>query len=166
VPHKFGTSLCLILQRERLVRMQPTKGSFFLRDGGRVVPLRIDCLELPWRDALADISCIPEGVYPMRWTHSPRFGIKTWELMDVPGRTAIRIHTGNYAGVQVSDSNGCLLPCMRWGDINKDGVIDGLSSAVALRQLEAVLEPHKHDGIDIDVRWAVDLMDGTKKGTG
>lgn len=147
----------LILQRERQLRLRPTKGAFFLRDDGRVMPLRINCLELPWRENKTGISCIPEGLYPMRWTHSPRFGRKTWELVDVPERTAIRIHAGNYAGVVLSDSNGCLLPCMGWGDINKDGVVDGLSSTVATRQLEAVLDPYTTTGIDIEVREAVNI---------
>jgi len=166
MPTRSKTYPRLILQRERLVKMRPTKGSFFVLEGGRVVPLRIDCLELPWRDNGTGISCIPEGVYPMRWTRSPRFGRHTWELIDVPDRTAIRIHAGNYAGVEVSDSNGCLLPCMEWGDLNADGVVDGLSSTVALRQLEAVLEPYQDKGMDIDVRGAVDIMSGAKKGKG
>jgi hypothetical protein len=50
--------------------------------------------------------CIPAGiVYKVRLTLSPHFGYVTPELVDVPGRTAIRIHKGN----KPEDSLGCTL---------------------------------------------------------
>ena len=49
--------------------------------------------------------CIPCGVYKVVLTLSPHFGYVTPELLDVPNRTAIRIHKGN----KPEDSLGCTL---------------------------------------------------------
>lgn len=49
--------------------------------------------------------CIAAGVYKVKLTLSPHFGYVTPELIDVPGRTAIRIHRGN----KPEDSLGCTL---------------------------------------------------------
>jgi hypothetical protein len=49
--------------------------------------------------------CIPCGVFPVKLTHSPHLGYVTPELVDVPGRTNIRIHKGN----KPEDSLGCTL---------------------------------------------------------
>lgn len=49
--------------------------------------------------------CIACGVYKVHLTLSPHFGYVTPELIDVPGRTAIRIHRGN----KPVDSLGCTL---------------------------------------------------------
>lgn len=49
--------------------------------------------------------CIPIGIYKVKLTLSPKFGYVTPELLDVPGRTAIRIHRGN----KPEDSEGCTL---------------------------------------------------------
>lgn len=144
----------LILQREQFKRGQPTCGGFYFDNDGVVAALRIDCLELPWKENLPGKSCVPAGKYKMEWTFSPAFKRRTWELKEVPGRMYIRIHAGSYAGEKISDSRGCLLPCLQWVDINGDGVVDGLSSALALHQLEGVLMPYQQTGIIIDIRNA------------
>lgn len=53
-------------------------------------------VEKPWRHNLAQVSCIPEGVYKASRYHSPtpNRGI-VWQLHDVPGRSNIQIHAGN-----------------------------------------------------------------------
>ena len=53
--------------------------------------------ELPWRDNRRGESCIPAGVYQVRMRTSPRFG-RAYEILDVPGRTHILLHNGNYCG--------------------------------------------------------------------
>jgi len=48
---------------------------------------------------------ITAGTYEVQITHSPRFGKKLPLLMNVPGRTGIRIHTGT----KPEHSQGCIL---------------------------------------------------------
>ena len=91
----------------------------------------------------------------MRWSMSNRFKRMMWEVLDVPDRAGIRIHSGNYAGDRLSDSEGCILPVQQWSDINGDGVVDGTGSKKALEELETLLRPYEATGIDIDIRWAV-----------
>jgi len=49
--------------------------------------------------------CIPAGEYPLVMTLSPHFKMITPEVMDIPGRSDIRIHPGNFP----KDSLGCTL---------------------------------------------------------
>lgn len=72
-------------------------------------------LELPYFDNKRNISCIPDGDYICKIVKSPRFGY-VFGLLDVPNRSHILIHSGNWAGDVSkgfkSNSNGCLLPGM------------------------------------------------------
>lgn len=61
-----------------------------------------DTLEPPFRSLH---SYIPEGIYRMSVTYSPKFRRKLPLLKDVPHRSGIRIHAGNTA----SDTLGCIL---------------------------------------------------------
>jgi hypothetical protein len=54
-------------------------------------------LELPWRDNKPNYSCIPEGTYHCTLRRSPKFGV-TYHVTNVPNRSYILIHSGNYAG--------------------------------------------------------------------
>jgi hypothetical protein len=49
--------------------------------------------------------CVPAGEYKVVFTPSPHLGYVTPELLDVPGRSDIRIHIGNFP----QDTLGCLL---------------------------------------------------------
>ena len=68
-------------------------------------------MELPWRDNQMDISCIPAGTYDLAWSDSGR--IKGFEVLNVPARSRIKIHAGNWAGDigqgYRSDVEGCIL---------------------------------------------------------
>lgn len=61
-------------------------------------------LELPWLQNSKNISCYPSGVYKCRKIVSQSLG-SCIEVMDVPERTYIRIHAGNY----LSQIQGCTL---------------------------------------------------------
>ncbi|MCK5612062.1 hypothetical protein KAR91_59880 [Candidatus Pacearchaeota archaeon] len=67
------------------------------------IPLCVT-LELPWKDNEQDISCIPNGVYGCSRYTSERRG-KVWKVHDVPNRTDILFHKGNY----ISEILGCIL---------------------------------------------------------
>lgn len=72
-------------------------------------------------------SCIPEGVYRVKKHNSPKFG-KTFWVKDVPGRSAILIHPGNYH----YHTLGCILVGLDQEDLNGDGLIDNKSSKKAM----------------------------------
>lgn len=98
-------------------------------------------LELPWRENQRQRSCIPKGVYVCRLVNSPKFG-RVYSVLDVPGRSAIRLHSANFAGdVEkgwTTQLHGCIAPCLKVGVMrNSSGVMQaaGLISRPALRQL-------------------------------
>lgn len=77
-------------------------------------------LELPWRDNKQNISCIPSGEYITQIRISPKFGKVYW-LTDVPGRSWILTHSGNWAGDinkgYNSHVNGCILLGINYGTL-------------------------------------------------
>lgn len=64
-------------------------------------------LERPWLDNLPNVSCIPEGMYEVSRVGKERWRKykDVWEVENVPERSSILIHRGNY----VRNSRGCLL---------------------------------------------------------
>lgn len=64
-----------------------------------------ETLELPWRDNYRGVSCIPEGIYECKVGHSPSRGYPVYWLQDVPGRSDVQIHIGNFT----KDIRGCIL---------------------------------------------------------
>ena len=92
-------------------------------------------IERPWLDNAANVSCIPEGTYGVRWRESPKFGF-TWELKDVPARTYILMHVANYS----KDVQGCIgLGTTLMGDTIAVG-----NSRVAIERFEALTK---------DIQW-------------
>lgn len=91
--------------------------------------------ELPWLNNEPRHSCIPVGTYTVIPHNSPDHP-NTWEIENVPGRSAILLHNGNRP---LRDSMGCILV----GD--SDGIIDGypavLNSVVTLEKLRHILPP-------------------------
>jgi len=67
-----------------------------------------DCytLELPWNDNTPNISCIPVGRYTAAIDKNVTIGKEyVIRLQDVPNRTGILIHVGNYT----NEIAGCIL---------------------------------------------------------
>ena len=67
-----------------------------------------DTLENPWVDNQRNISCIPEGVYPVRLRLPRESGTRDYIhllVKDVKDRDYILIHIGNTA----KDTSGCIL---------------------------------------------------------
>jgi hypothetical protein len=87
-------------------------------------------LELPWKNNERRISCIPEGKYKAKPHISPKFGRCFW-IQDVPGRSEILIHPGNFT----SQILGCILPGTAHKDINGDKIPDVVSSKVVMEKL-------------------------------
>lgn len=68
-------------------------------------------MELPDRGNAPDISRILAGVYVAKYYFSSLFGRNVYHLQDVPGRTSVEVHIGNFAGDKslgwYSDVLGC-----------------------------------------------------------
>ncbi len=94
----------------KLVRVATTETATFgvLIDADGV-PFAVT-LEHPWRDANQDglsdcgVSRIPTGSYRCVRYHSTKFS-NTFEIIGVPGRSAILFHMGNTP----ADTRGCVL---------------------------------------------------------
>jgi hypothetical protein len=104
-------------------------------DNGSVV-FQCTSLELPWRNNLPDISCIPTGLYYVKKTNSPKFGSDTFEVMAVPGRKYIRIHPGNFT----RQIEGCILLGERFADIDNDDITDVTNSRVTVDKLKKLAD--------------------------
>lgn len=76
-------------------------------------------IELPWENNQEKISCIPQGLYNCK-PHNGKEFKDTWQVLNVPCRTGILFHVGNYASAGVlpyppgkafkSNTKGCILP--------------------------------------------------------
>lgn len=90
-------------------------------------------LEDRWCDNQHGVSCIPDGAYrciPHGWeANSPVRMKRTWEITNVPGRSAILVHAGN----RDTDTEGCVLVGM--------GVYNGVltSSVTAMEELRELI---------------------------
>lgn len=84
--------------------------------------------------------CIPVGEYRVILTPSPHLGYLTPELLDVPERSDIRVHIGNYP----KDSLGCIL-------VGETNTLDAVgNSHSAFEDLMALLKTAP-DGITIEI---------------
>lgn len=111
-----------------------TLGELTILKGGEEV-FRCKTLELPWKDNKVSISCIPKGVYNVTPYSSTAYP-DTYEVMQVPGRTYILIHWGNY----YTNTEGCILVGKEYADINSDGEIDITSSRDTVKALKEATE--------------------------
>ena len=75
-------------------------------------------------------SCIPDGTYPVVRHTSPKFG-KTFWIKNVPGRSAILIHAGNFH----RHTLGCVLVGDDHKDVNDDGYLDVVNSKATMKKL-------------------------------
>lgn len=97
---KVGIDLLLIRD---MFTDESTIGELFL-NGERFC----DTLELPYRDNLRSISCIPAGQYKVRMRYPRESASRNYLhllVQDVPNRDYILIHRGN----KPSHSKGCIL---------------------------------------------------------
>ena len=122
-----------------------TIGKLYLLENNNSIINEWDTLELPWKDNQRRVSCIPKGIYKAKKHNSPRFGKSLW-LQDVPNRSEILIHKGNY----YTDILGCILIGTDLKDINNDGIIDVVNSARAVKELLSYLG--NVNGIMIEIK--------------
>lgn len=107
-----------------------TLGEMIITDDSGKEIFSCKTLELPWKDNQQNVSCIPTGTYSVKRRHSERFK-EHFHILDVPNRTWILIHAGNY----YTQIKGCVLVGDRFSDINKDGYLDVVNSRNTMKKL-------------------------------
>jgi len=125
----------LIITRGALSK-QGTFGMLAIGD----VPLCVTC-EDPWENNQIGASCIPTGFYNCRKFNGSRFK-DVWEVLNVPGRTAILIHAGN----TINDTHGCILVGRCFGSSN------GLPAVLQSQEALAILRDKLPDEFQLTIK--------------
>ena len=127
-----------------LVRVASTTYGTFgvLLDGGLPFCLTI---ERPWLFNRRNVSCITMGEYVCKRVKSPKFG-DTFEVCDVPGRSAILFHKGNI----MEDSHGCIILGEMFEPLNDIPAV--LSSGKAME--EFLSKTSTVDEFDLEIKEA------------
>jgi len=121
-----------ILRRTPDCRRQ-TLGEFTaFRDGQPVY--RCKTMELPWKNNLRRVSCIPVGTYTVVKRNSPKHG-PHFHIINVPERDLILMHSANFSKQLL----GCIAPGKAHIDIDNDGLKDVTSSGPTMNELNALL---------------------------
>jgi hypothetical protein len=110
-----------------------TPGVFVVVDKGEML-MTCRTLELKWMGNVKKLSCIPAGSYKVEKIIRPDGRNGLW-VKDVPGRTAILIHSGNYASGLHVDIEGCIMVGTGYQDLNNDGNLDIIESTVTFEKL-------------------------------
>lgn len=101
-------------------------------------------LELPYKDNIRNLSCIPCGIYPITKYKSNRFG-NCFYIHEVKGRSGILIHSGNFAGDiekgYRTHSQGCILVGKYFGYLENQLAV--LNSRITLKYLYSIVEEEK-----------------------
>ena len=90
-----------MLELQRLYRDGWTDGMIFIQG-----ILLCRSIELGWANNERNVSCVPEGVYPVAIIQHPKFG-ECLRIDKVKGRSGILIHVANDAQKEL---RGCIAP--------------------------------------------------------
>jgi len=110
--------------------------------------------ELLWKDNKQNISCIPPGIYALKYQeHISEDGSKypAWEIVGVPGRENIEIHICNYP---YQESKGC--QCIGMG-FTELGVTD--STKAYGQFMQETVAAFAYDNFEIEI---VNIMENFK----
>lgn len=138
-----------------------TLGTLEVRDNGQTV-YRCVCTELPDKGNENRISRIPTGTYELRQLEeSPAFGYRHFWIVDVPGRSGIKIHIANLE----EQLEGCVAPGLRFARVDGDRDLDVTRSEDALHDLLTELPTRTkivvRDRPDLDTAALEDLPETT-----
>lgn len=117
------------ITRDKLQEAQ-TLGTLVLTDEEGNKLFSCKTLELPWLNNKRNESCIPLGNYKVITRQSARYN-KHYHIQDVPGRSFVLIHIGNF----YTQTKGCILVGKKLVDINSDGYKDVTNSKTTLHKL-------------------------------
>jgi len=101
-------------------------------------------LELAWNKNISNESCIPTGIFLCKWTRSNRLSkaaghdVYTYEVLNVPNRSGIRIHSANFFYQLL----GCIALGDAHKDINADGNLDVIHSGATVGKFNAIMGGH------------------------
>lgn len=109
-------------------------GNLFIIHGANIL-FKCKTLELAWRNNRRDISCVPEGTYPIELEYSPKFGY-SWELKQVPNRSEVKIHQGNF----FRQIEGCILVGDMHIKIDEDEEPDLRNSMATKVRMQKIME--------------------------
>lgn len=120
----------------RVYQPEQTLGFLVVKDKNDIITFSCCTLELPWLDNRRNISCIPEGEYTVtrRAAHEKR-KYTHFHVRDVPGRSYILLHTGNFN----FHVQGCILPGKYHSDLNNDGLLDVVESTNTLKKMVKIM---------------------------
>ena len=91
----------MVIELQRLYRDGWTDGLIFIKG-----ILLCRSIELRWTNNERNVSCVPEGVYPVAIIQHPKFG-ECLQVNGVKGRSGILIHVANDAQKEL---RGCIAP--------------------------------------------------------
>ena len=110
--------------------------------------------ELPWRNNAHNISCIPAGKYRCVERMSPKFG-RCFHLQDVPGRSYILFHAGNFCGDKTkglrSHTYGCIILGMKIGTLLGQEAVLASRNARTFFETKMAWEPFTLEIHDVGV---------------
>ncbi len=87
-------------------------------------------IELPYLDNRRSVSCVPSGIYTFQKIVRPN-GDEAIEILNVPNRTHILAHSGNY----MQDTGGCILPNISYSYTKDTRTPYGIASKPQVKQL-------------------------------
>ena len=91
----------MVIELQRLYQDGWTDGLIFIKG---IMLCR--SIELRWANNERNVSCVPEGVYPVAIIQHPKFG-ECLQINGVKGRSGILVHVANDAQKEL---RGCIAP--------------------------------------------------------
>ena len=126
---------------------EQTMGVCYVRDEQGCLLFKSESLERGWMDNERNVSCIPEGDYPVKLEYSSKFRKELYEIYDVPNRSECKFHAANYW----RQLNGCIALGKNRKDIDGDGYRDVTSSKVTMAEF--------HEAMDGDTKARLIIKD-------
>ena len=100
----------MVIELQRLYRDGWTEGMILIKG-----VLLCRSIELRWANNERNVSCVPEGVYPVAIIQHPKFG-ECLLVNNVKGRSGILVHVANDAQKEL---RGCIAPVFSSGGNGK-----------------------------------------------
>ncbi len=126
----------MVIELQRWYRDGWTDGLIFIKG-----ILLCRSIELRWANNERNVSCVPEGVYPVAIIQHPKFG-ECLQVSGVKGRSGILVHVANDAQKEL---RGCIAPVFSLSNLRPSSFQlknDTLAAvALSMRGSSACLSP-------------------------